>query len=43
MAELDDGRVVHASRIENGTVDGVRVRNRWIKETAKKRKETSDA
>lgn len=31
MATLDDGRVVHASRIKNGFVDGVRVKNQWLK------------
>ena len=31
MATLDDGRVVHASRINNGFVDGVRVKNQWLK------------
>ena len=31
MATLDDGRVVHASRIKDDMVDGVKVKNRWIK------------
>lgn len=32
LAVLDNGRTVHVSRIgPDGTVDGVRVRNRWIK------------
>jgi hypothetical protein len=31
MATLDDGRVVHASRIKDDLVDGVRVKDRWIK------------
>lgn len=31
MATLDDGRIVHASRIKDDKVDGVRVRNKWLK------------
>lgn len=32
MAELDNGQIVHASRIVDGKVDGVRVRNKWRKD-----------
>lgn len=42
MATLTNGAIVHASRIEitdgNEYVDGVLVRNRWIKELSKKEK-----
>lgn len=38
MAELEDGRVVHASRIQNGLVDGVKVKNRWRKNDLLKKK-----
>lgn len=31
MATLDDGRIVHASRIKNDKVDGTRVKNKWRK------------
>ncbi len=31
LAELEDGTLVHASRIKDGMVDGLRVKNRWIK------------
>ena len=31
MATLEDGSVVHASRIVGGFVDGKRVVNKWIK------------
>jgi hypothetical protein len=37
MATLDNGRIVHASRIKDGLVDGVRVKNRWIKPPAEKK------
>lgn len=32
MATLDNGRIVHANRIKDDSVDGVRVKNRWRKE-----------
>lgn len=31
MATLEDGRIVHASRIKDDMVDGVRVKNKWRK------------
>lgn len=32
MVELDDGQVVHSSRVaEGGDLEGKRIRNRWIK------------
>jgi hypothetical protein len=31
MATLDDGRVVHTSRVKNDQVGGVKVKNRWLK------------
>jgi hypothetical protein len=39
MAELDDGHIVHVSRVDIGgdLHDKVRVKNRWIKPEAKKK------